>query len=97
VWWEISNSRLSIDSDTCPYRRDALSATRWLPPADDRPRALAGLRDAGFRLLALTPDPAAVPIGEVERTGKIAILVGSEGDGLSERWLRAPDQAVRFR
>src|SRR5436305_5383497 len=52
---------------------------------------LAGLRAAGFRLLALTPDPAAVPIGAAvagQRTAqriaqKIALLLGAEGDGLS--------------
>jgi tRNA G18 (ribose-2'-O)-methylase SpoU len=61
---------------------------------------LAELRAAGFRLLALTPDPAAVPIGEIAGSiaprDKIALLVGGEGDGLSNRWLAAADQAVRI-
>jgi tRNA G18 (ribose-2'-O)-methylase SpoU len=73
---------------------------------------LAELRSAGFRLLALTPDPAAVPIGEladpsarsdkitrggeIARRDKIALLVGGEGNGLSGRWLAAADQAVRI-
>jgi tRNA G18 (ribose-2'-O)-methylase SpoU len=67
---------------------------------------LAELRSAGFRLLALTPDPAAVPIGElagsvaergeVTRRDKVALLVGGEGGGLSVRWLAAADQAVRI-
>jgi tRNA G18 (ribose-2'-O)-methylase SpoU len=61
---------------------------------------LAELRAAGFRLLALTPDPAAVPIGEIAGSttpsDKIALLVGGEGDGLSGRWLAAADQAVRI-
>jgi tRNA G18 (ribose-2'-O)-methylase SpoU len=61
---------------------------------------LAELRAAGFRLLALTPDPAAIPIGEIagpaELRGKIALLIGGEGHGLSSRWLAAADQAVRI-
>jgi tRNA G18 (ribose-2'-O)-methylase SpoU len=61
---------------------------------------LAGLRSAGFRLLALTPDPAAVPIGAAvagQRTAqRIALLLGTEGDGLSSRWRHEADQAVRI-
>jgi tRNA G18 (ribose-2'-O)-methylase SpoU len=61
---------------------------------------LAELQAAGFRLLALTPDPAATPIGEVagpdRLSGKVALLIGGEGNGLSGRWLAAADQAVRI-
>ncbi len=61
---------------------------------------LAGLRAAGFRLLALTPDPAALPIGELAGAAaqdrKIALLMGGEGTGLSGRWLAAADQPVRI-
>jgi tRNA G18 (ribose-2'-O)-methylase SpoU len=57
---------------------------------------LAELQDAGFRLLALTPDPAAIPIGDVEPSGQIALLIGTEGDGLSARWLEAADQIIRI-
>ena len=61
---------------------------------------LAGLRAAGFRLLALTPDPAAPSIGvAVARqriAQRIALLLGTEGDGLSSRWLHEADQAVRI-
>ncbi len=57
---------------------------------------LAWLRRIGFRLLALTPDPAATPIGDVAADGRLALLIGSEGDGLSARWLAAADQAVRI-
>jgi tRNA G18 (ribose-2'-O)-methylase SpoU len=57
---------------------------------------LAGLRKAGFRLLALTPDPAAVPLTAAAAVGRIALLLGTEGDGLSSRWLHEADQAVRI-
>jgi len=58
---------------------------------------LAELRAAGFRLLALTPDQSAVPIERVplgERGNRVALLLGTEGDGLSSRWLTASDEAV---
>ena len=55
---------------------------------------LAELRAAGFRLLALTPDAAAVPITETKPGERAALLLGTEGDGLSSRWLREADQAV---
>lgn len=57
---------------------------------------LAGLRAAGFRLLALTPDPAAAPIGVAMTGQRTALLLGTEGDGLSSRWLHEADQAVRI-
>ena len=64
---------------------------------------LAGLRDAGFRVLALTPDENAAPLGSAlgtgaqrDRDGRVALLLGTEGDGLSSRWLGEADQAVRI-
>jgi tRNA G18 (ribose-2'-O)-methylase SpoU len=55
---------------------------------------LADLRQAGFRLLALTPDQSAAPIGQVTLGERAALLLGTEGDGLSSHWLEEADQAV---
>ena len=55
---------------------------------------LAQLRSAGFQLLALTPDQSAVPLDDVHLGERVALLLGSEGDGLSSRWLHEADQAV---
>ncbi|HEX3749841.1 MAG TPA: RNA methyltransferase [Streptosporangiaceae bacterium] len=59
---------------------------------------LATVREAGFELLALTPDPAAAPLGAVAAApGKrTALLLGTEGDGLSSRWRHEADQSVRI-
>jgi tRNA G18 (ribose-2'-O)-methylase SpoU len=62
---------------------------------------LAELKSAGFRTLALTPDERAVPISSAlraaaEHTGKVALLLGTEGDGLTGRWLHEADAAVRI-
>jgi tRNA G18 (ribose-2'-O)-methylase SpoU len=61
---------------------------------DDWRGGLAGLRAAGFRLLALTPDQAATPIGAAAPGERAALLLGTEGDGLSARWLSEADEAV---
>ena len=58
---------------------------------------LADLTSAGFRVLALTPDEGATPIGVALRApGPVALLLGTEGDGLSARWLHEADEAVRI-
>lgn len=55
---------------------------------------LAQLRAAGFRLLALTPDQSAVPIEAAALGHQTGLLLGTEGDGLSARWLSEADEAV---
>ena len=55
---------------------------------------LAEIRAAGFTLLALTPDQSAVQLDRVPMAGRVALLLGTEGDGLSSRWLSEADQAV---
>jgi tRNA G18 (ribose-2'-O)-methylase SpoU len=67
-------------------------AVNW--PAD-----LYRLRDNGFRLLAMTPNPQArtlaAAIGDLSGD-KVAVLVGAEGPGLSEAAMRAADVRVRI-
>ena len=55
---------------------------------------LAELRAAGFRLLALTPDQSATAIDKVAMGERVALMLGTEGDGLSSRWLHEADQPV---
>ena len=67
-------------------------ATSW--PAD-----LTMLRDRGFRVMAMTPDPAAATLSEAMATvggDLVAILVGAEGPGLTETAMRASDVRVRI-
>ena len=52
------------------------------------------IREAGYRTLALTPDQSATPLEEVKPADRAALLLGSEGDGLSSRWLHEADEAV---
>ena len=55
---------------------------------------LAELRAAGFRLLALTPDQSAAPLDKVLLGERVGLMLGTEGDGLSSRWLHEADEPV---
>lgn len=55
---------------------------------------LAELRAAGFQLLALVTDQSAVALSEIAPAGRIALLLGSEGDGLSSRWRHEADRSI---
>ena len=60
------------------------------------PVGLGPVREAGFRLLALTPDPEAAPIDRVQvgEGERVALLFGAEGPGLSAATLAAADERV---
>lgn len=63
---------------------------------DDWPGAVAVLRDLGFEVLALTPSPAADDLRTVAVRPRQALLVGSEGEGLSDAAMAAADRTVRI-
>ncbi|CAN5247045.1 RNA methyltransferase [soil metagenome] len=60
------------------------------------PAGLSLLRSAGFTIVALTPAPAAVPLGDLEPPLRTAVLLGAEGTGLSGEALAAADLRVRI-
>jgi len=63
------------------------------------PGDLNMLRDNGFHLLAMTPDPGARPLAQAIpalHRERLAILVGAEGPGLTETVMRASDLRVRI-
>ncbi len=81
------------------YRRAvkvAMGAVFSIPYArmDDWFEGLSTLRKAGFQTLALTPDQTATPLDTVALSERVALLLGSEGDGLSSHWLQEADEAV---
>ncbi|MCU0248712.1 MAG: RNA methyltransferase [Vicinamibacterales bacterium] len=68
---------------------------------DDRwPDSLRRLRDAGARVLALTPQPPARDLDAVlpgiAPGTTVALLLGHEGDGLSESAMGVADERVRI-
>lgn len=62
----------------------------------DWPRGLGQVRDAGFQLISLTPNPEAVPLAEAMTGEKVALLLGAEGPGLTEHAMRATDIRARI-
>lgn len=62
------------------------------------PESLAPLREAGFVLAALTPGAPATDVAELAAAGheRLALLLGSEGPGLSPAALAAADLRVRI-
>ena len=85
------------------YRRSvrvSMGQVFTLPYArvDTWPGCLDDLRSAGFSVVALTPSPEATPIDEAGYAdhGRVAVLLGTEGAGLSEDALGKADVRVRI-
>ncbi|MDQ4086387.1 MAG: RNA methyltransferase [Actinomycetota bacterium] len=57
---------------------------------------LESLRGRGFRVVALTPAADAVPLEEAVRADRVALVLGSEGHGLTHRWLTSADVRARI-
>ena len=69
-----------------------------LPYADvpELPGGYDLLRDAGLTTVALTPDPGAPTIDEVDRDRPLALVLGAEGPGLSPEAIAAADVRARI-
>jgi tRNA G18 (ribose-2'-O)-methylase SpoU len=71
--------------------------------ADDWYDTLPRLAAAGFTTVALTPDETAEPLADLaawasasDPPPRLAIVVGSEGPGLTPRWLSVAQRRVRI-
>ena len=78
------------------YRRSvkvSMGAVFSLPHTrlDDWYGGLDSLRERGFHLMALTPGEGSLPLREaisaLSPDDRVGLLLGTEGDGLSSRWL----------
>ena len=68
---------------------------------DDWAHDLDRLRASGFTVVAMALRPDAVPLAQfardlAERPRRVALLMGTEGAGLSSTWLNQADVAVRI-
>jgi len=63
---------------------------------DDWWDAVPAMRAAGFTTVALTPAPEAAELAAVGRPRRTALLIGTEGPGLSRRWQDAADVRARI-
>ncbi len=81
--------------------RTSMGAALTLPfaDADPWPGMLTELAASGWTVAALTPAADAMPMREfatAARSGRVAVVVGHEGDGLSEGALQASTHRVRI-
>lgn len=85
------------------YRRSVRVSSGWaaaLPHAriGSLPDGYTVLRDNGFRIVALTPAADAIPVDDAADSGmfdgRVALVVGAEGPGLSSAALAEADQRV---
>lgn len=77
--------------------RTSMAATLRVPFARaPLMRALPILRANGFQLIALTPSAGAVDLRELVPAPRAALLLGAEGDGLSNEALEYADVCARI-
>ena len=81
--------------------RTSMAATLRVPYARvaDWPRGLDELRARGFTIAALTPREPSVPLRSlrrIARASRVALLIGTEGDGLTTDAEAAADLRVRI-
>jgi TrmH family RNA methyltransferase len=76
--------------------RNSIGTLFYLPVAEaSSAEAIAFLKEKGIRILAALPDADAL-YTEAALTGPLAVVVGAEDRGLTERWKTASDLNVRI-
>ena len=78
-----------------PNREITRGCEKWLTLRfhSDAAACAEVLRAEGFSLWAAVPDRAARPLGEMDCSGKVALLFGNEKDGVSDALAAAADGA----
>lgn len=80
--------------------RTSMGATLRVPfvPLIDWPGGLTMLRDAGYTLAAMTPQSPSVTLEQLasERPRRLAVMLGTEGDGLTPSAAALADVRVRI-
>lgn len=79
----------------------ALGSQKWLTlhhyrQSNPRRNCIAALRAAGYRILAVTPHADAQPPEDVNVARPVALLFGTEKDGLTDEIASLADAAVRI-
>lgn len=88
--------RVLLDGRSCDplYRKSiqvSAGASLWLPFVHDGSGAehIAGLKEMGFTVWAMTPRVDATPLYEMDVHERLAILLGAEGPGLPDELIDA--------
>ncbi len=79
-------------------RRTTRGADKWIDRYrwEDPESCLAGLRGDGFQILLADASSDAVPLADVDLTGRIAIVFGNERDGVSAATRNNVDGLIRI-
>ncbi|MDH5603344.1 MAG: RNA methyltransferase [Cyclobacteriaceae bacterium] len=91
-----NRNRYSVDPTV------AMGSSKWVDilryNTNDRntTTCLRGLKKEGYSIIATTPEPMSESINDVELTGKIALVFGTELTGLSEEALALADNKVKI-
>ncbi len=80
------------------HGRTAMGADKWVRvhTHESTAGAVEHLRERGFRLVAAHPAPDALDYRSIDYTAKVALVLGSELDGLSTEALGLVDETVRI-
>lgn len=83
---------------TAQIHKTALGAELTMPTeySQDPAQVLAGLKQAGFNIVALEQDPAAVLLPNFTPPQKIALLLGEEVHGIEPHLLKVCDSIVEI-
>lgn len=78
--------------------RTSMGATLSVPfvKAPQWPGAIHDLRADGFTVVAMTPRLSAAPLDDVRPVAKLALLVGAEGEGLSDEAIAGSTLTARI-
>lgn len=94
---------LILDGESSdPFARRALRVAMGttfqldLARTSDPTGLFAALQSAGFDTFAMTPSPDAVDLTAVRPGRRVALILGSERDGLSEEWMTTATHRVRI-
>lgn len=93
-----ADALIAADPCTDPFHRDVVrgsvaTALRLPIAATTGGRAVAWLKEHGFRIVAATPG-AARPYWQARYDGRVAIALGAERSGLSADWLAAANERI---
>lgn len=88
----IDDPRFDLYNSNCI--RASTGAVFTLPiVCEERAVLMDWLKESGVRLVAATPEAGSSP-AEADLTGPVAMVLGSEAEGLDETWKQAADQCV---
>jgi tRNA G18 (ribose-2'-O)-methylase SpoU len=81
---------------TKQIHKTALGAEQIVPFEYSESPDIAGLRDAGYRILGLEQDSRAIMLPDYSRSGKAVLILGEEVHGLTEEQRNTCDDLIEI-